>query len=199
MQMRWLSPLLLTLGLAACGGGEVKPAYRGSEINQAGFGRGLSLRDHSGRAVTLNTFRGKVVVLAFGYTHCPDVCPTTLSDMAEALRRMPDNKAARVQMLFVTLDPLRDTPEVLAGYVPYFHPEFLGLMGSEEEVKTAALEFRVAYRKHQTEGASGYLLDHSAGSYVLDKTGKLRLYLPFGHKPDDIAHDLTLLIQENPA
>lgn len=188
--------LILMTGLAACGG-EPPPEYRGSAIPDAGFGRSLALRDHTGRDVTLETFRNKYLILAFGYTHCPDVCPTTLSDLAGAMKLLGEADAARVQVLFVTLDPERDTQEVLSAYVPYFHPGFLGLVGAPEQVASTAREFRVAYRKHEVEGASDYLLDHSAGAYVLDEKGKIRLYLPYGQKPEDITHDLKLLMHRD--
>jgi protein SCO1/2 len=193
--MNWrIGLLMLALALAACD----QPApstFRGSDISGSGFGQHLALTDHNGRAVSLASFKGKLVVLFFGYTHCPDVCPTTLSDVAEAFKLMPKGAAEKVQVLFVTVDPVRDTPETLKAYVPYFHPSFLGLHGTPAEVAQAAKEFRVAYRRHVEPGASGYLVDHSAGSYVLDSRGRLRLYLPFGHAPKDIAGDLTVLLK----
>jgi len=189
MRLFWL--FLLALGLAGCGA--PAPEFKGSDITGADFGKHLALTDHNGRPVTLETFRGKLVVLFFGYTHCPDVCPTTLSDMAQALKLVPPAVAGKVQVLFVSVDPERDTPETLKAYVPYFHPAFLGLYGTPKEVAKAATEFKVAFRKHVEPGATGYLVDHSAGSYVLDEKGRLRLYLPFAHPPADIAHDLSTL------
>jgi protein SCO1 len=184
--------LFLSIWILGCGVGPA-PGYKGSDITGADFGKRLALTDHNGRAVTLESFRGKLVVLFFGYTHCPDVCPTTLSDMAQALKLMEPSVAARVQVLFVSVDPERDTPDILKAYVPYFHPSFLGLYGSPEQVAEAAREFKVVYRKHVEPGATGYLVDHSAGSYVLDASGRLRLYLPYAHPPADIAHDLSIL------
>lgn len=189
----FLALVLAGMGLAACdGGGQAQ--YRGSDITGAGFGRSLSLTDHNGRRVSLETFRGKLVVLFFGYTHCPDVCPTTLGDMAQAIKLMGPGAGGKVQVLFVTVDPARDTPEILKAYVPYFDESFLGLHGTQEEVARAAGEFKVMYRKHVEPGATSYLVDHSAGSYVLDEKGRLRLYLPFAHPPRDIAHDLSTLM-----
>lgn len=192
---RYLSIALILLGLLGCGGGETGK-FKGTDITGAEFGRSLELTDHNGRHVNLDAFRGKLVVLFFGYTHCPDVCPTTLSDMAQALALMGPENATKVQVLFVSVDPERDTPDILKAYVPYFHKDFLGLYGTSEEVAKAANEFRVMYRKHVEPGASSYLVDHSAGSYVLDKGGRLRLYLPFGHRPEAIAHDLLILLKE---
>ncbi|MCS6786765.1 MAG: SCO family protein [Thiobacillaceae bacterium] len=196
--MPWRA-LLLALVLALAWGCEraAAPAgYRGTDITGADFGRRLEgLRDHDGRPRRLEDFRGKAVVLFFGYTHCPDVCPTTLSDLAQALKLMPPELAARVQVLFVTVDPERDTPELLKGFVTYFHPSFLGLHGSPEAVAQAAREFKVSYRRHVEPGASDYLIDHTAGSFVIDPAGRLRLYLPYAHPPQDIAHDLTTLLR----
>ncbi len=187
--------VLLAALLAGCGNKEAPVEYKGTDITGADFGRRLELTDHNGRHVTLDTFRGKLVVLFFGYTHCPDVCPTTLSDMSQALKLMGPEAASQVQVLFASVDPERDTPETLKAYVPYFNESFLGLYGTPEEVAKAAAEFKVMYRKHVEPGATGYLVDHSAGSYVLDKSGHLRLYLPFAHPPQDIAHDLNTLLR----
>lgn len=192
--------------LAGCGANTSPPSLTGikgtdithaEDFSHSGMSgeRRLALNDHNGRAVTLNTFKGKLVVLFFGYTHCPDVCPTTLSDMAEALRLMRPEAAAKVQVLFATVDPKRDTPEILQAYVPYFHPDFLGLHGSPEQVAQAANEFKIVYRKQVEAGASDYLMDHSAGSYVLDRQSRLRLYLPFATSPADIANDLQVLLK----
>lgn len=190
-----LRALGLVAGLALAGCGAEPPSrFTGSDISGSEFGRVLDLTDHNGRKVTLDTFKGQLVVLFFGYTHCPDVCPTTLSDMAQAMKLMTPEEAGRIQVLFTSVDPERDTPEILKAYVPYFHERFLGLHGTPEEVAAAAKEFRIMYRKHVEPGASSYLVDHSAGSYVLDGEGRLRLYFPFAHPPQDIAHDLKLLM-----
>lgn len=185
--------VLLFLMLLGCGD-HPRQTFKGTDISGAEFGRGFRLTDHNGRRVGLQDFRGKLVVMFFGYTHCPDVCPTTLSDMSRAMGLMRKEDAARVQVLFVSVDPERDTPEILKSYVPYFHQSFLGLYGTAEEVASAAKEFRVMYRKHTEPGAQSYLVDHSAGSYVFDRAGRLRLYLPFAHPPQDIAQDLTTLL-----
>jgi protein SCO1/2 len=191
----WLAlGLLLLFQLSACSPAP-KLEFKGTDITGADFGRVLSLTDHNGTRRSLQDFRGKLVVLFFGYTHCPDVCPTTLGDVAMALRQLSPEQAARVQVLFVSVDPERDTPEMLKAYVPYFHPDFLGLLGTPEEVAEAAREFRIVYRKHVEEGATGYLVDHTAGSYVLDAQGRLRLFLPFAQPAPDIAHDLKLLLE----
>ncbi len=190
--LRWIAALILVL-LAGCGQ-EPEATFRATDITGADFGRRLALTDHNGRSVTLDTFKGKVVVLFFGYTHCPDVCPTTLLDVANALKLMKPEDAARVQALFVSVDPERDSPDILKEYAPYFHPSFLGLYGTPQEVAEAAKEFRITYRKHPEPGASGYLVDHTAGSYVLDAQGRLRLFQPYAQPSADIAHDLAVLL-----
>lgn len=193
--------VVLALFLTGCGGDVPAPLkVKGTDVTHAAefrtsAPRKLALTDHDGRQVTLDTFKGKVVVLFFGYTHCPDVCPTTLSDMSQAIKSLPPEDAGKIQVLFVTVDPERDTPDILKAYVPYFNPGFLGLYGSKEQVAQAAREFRVVYRKHVEPGATDYLVDHSAGSYVLDTSGRLRVYLPFAMKPADVAHDLAVLLK----
>lgn len=186
--------LLLTL-LAGCGPSK-RADFKGTDITGADFGHHLEMTDHNGVHRTLTDFRGKLVVLFFGYTHCPDVCPTTLSDMNAAFKLMTPNETRQVQVLFVTVDPERDTPTVLKEYVPYFNSNFLGLYGTSEETAAAAKEFHIHYSKHAEPGGMAYLVDHTAGSYVLDREGRLRLYQPYGQPPADIAHDLKLLLQE---
>ncbi len=195
--LRLLALLALTLVLSGCG---AKPgaAFKATDITGTEIGPEFALTDHNGDQRHMADFRGKVVVLFFGYTHCPDVCPTTLSDLASALKSLPPSAAAEVQGLFVTVDPERDTPDLLKQYVPYFHPDFLGLYGSPAEIAKVAQAFRIHYRKHVEPGATDYLVDHTAGSYVFDQKGRARLFLPYGQAPDEIAHDLALLLSESP-
>ena len=175
--------------LAACDGG--KPSFRNTDVTGAEFGRGFALTGHDGKARTLEDFRGKVVVIFFGFTQCPDVCPTTMSEMAEVMQRLGP-AADDVQVLFVTVDPERDTPELLAQYVPAFHPGFLGLYGDADAIAKTAKEYKVFYQKVPTK--TSYTIDHTAGSYVYDRSGKLRLFLKHGVGPDPIVHDLKLLL-----
>jgi protein SCO1/2 len=192
----WLGWLALLMSLLAACTPAKRADFKATDITGANFGRSLSLTDHNGVQRTLADFSGKVVVLFFGYTHCPDVCPTTLSDMAAALKLLTPAQAQQVQVLFVTVDPERDTPKLLREYVPYFYPTFLGLYGTPTETAAVAGEFHVFYQKHTTPGPIGYLVDHTAGSYVLDREGRLRLFQPYGQRPADIAHDLKLLLAE---
>lgn len=191
----WLA-FMLCMCLAACGRGQPGlGSFVGTDVSGAAFGGALELTDHHGQARTLADFRGKLVALFFGYTHCPDVCPTTMDDLAKALKLL-GGRRDEVQVLFVTLDPERDTQQVLAQYVPAFDPGFLGLYGSPEAIAATARNFKVFYQKQFSGSKSGYSVDHSAGVYVFDKKGQLRLYLNYGQKPQDIAHDFGTLLSE---
>ncbi len=186
--------LIVAFVLALAGCGREGPQFQTSDVTGSAFGREFSLVDHNGKARTLADFRGKAVVLFFGYTQCPDVCPTTLSTLAEAMRRLgPD--AARVQVLFVTIDPERDTAELLSHYVTAFDPSFLGLAGDAEATARTAKEFKVIYQKQPGATPGSYTMDHSAGTFMFDPEGRLRLYASHGKDADVFVHDLTLLLQ----
>jgi protein SCO1/2 len=181
------------LGLAACQGEAPAQPFLATDISGSALGGDFTLVDHTGRTITLADFRGKAVAMFFGYTHCPDVCPTTLSDFAEAMRQLgPD--AARVQVIFVTVDPQRDTPELLAQYVPAFDPDFLGTHAPGDELARLAKSFRVVYQKTAVKAPDDYLIDHSAGTYVFDPQGRLHLLMPYGSSPSAIVHDLRTLL-----
>ena len=171
------------------------PTFKGSDVTGSAYGRDFALIDHTGKPRTLADFRGKVVVLFFGYTHCPDVCPTTLAELAEALKRLgPD--AAKVQVLFVTVDPERDTAELLSRYVPAFNPAFLGLYGDAEATARTAKEFRILYQKQRGKTPDSYTMDHSAGTFVFDPQGRLRLYVGYGQGAAVFAHDIGELLRQ---
>jgi len=144
--------------------------------------------------VSLSDFRGEVVVLYFGYTFCPDVCPTTMADIARAMRDL-GRKADDVQVILVSVDPERDTPEVLEQYVTSFDPSFIGITGTEQDVATAATLYGVYFAKHEGSVASGYLIDHTASVMVLNREGRLKLVLPFGTTPDAMASDLAEMLK----
>lgn len=188
--------LLLALLLSACGK-EKAPSptapFIGSDVSDVTLTSDFLLSDHNGQPRKLADFQGKVVALFFGYTHCPDVCPTTLYDLAQAIKQM-GSKAQDVQVLFVTLDGARDTPEVLGKYVPSFHPAFLGLRGDEAATTKVTHDFKVYYVKQESKSRAGYTIDHTAGVYVFDKTGKLRVIMKNGQSAKDMAHDLGLLL-----
>lgn len=188
----WLIAALVTGLLAGCQPDKTA-TFIGTDLTGTQFGKPLSLTDHTGKLRSINDFKGKVVVLFFGYTHCPDVCPTTMSDLKQTMKLLGD-KANDVQVLFVTVDPERDTQEVLAQFVPGFDARFIGLRGTPEEVAANLAEYKVYAAKVSEAGQDGYTMDHSAGLYVFDKTGAPRIYLRYGEKPANIAHDLQLLI-----
>jgi protein SCO1/2 len=190
-----LAFVIVLLGLAGCDGGKpTPPRYTATDITGIDYARDFSLTDHNGRPRTLGDFRGKLVAVFFGYTHCPDVCPTTLSDFALAMNAMAPEEAAKVQVLFVSVDPERDTPELLRRYVPAFHPGFLGLHGDAGRIADTAREFKIFYQK--SPHGDGYLIDHSAGTYVFDRQGRPRLYMAYGQGPEAIVQDLRQLLAE---
>ncbi|MET0681960.1 MAG: SCO family protein [Casimicrobiaceae bacterium] len=185
--------LIIALALALTGCGRGGPQFKTSDVTGSAMGRDFALTDHNGKARTLADFRGKAVVLFFGYTQCPDVCPTTLATLAEALRRLgPD--AANVQVLFVTVDPERDTAELLSHYVTAFDPSFLGLSGDAEATSRTAKEFKILYQKQPGRTPGSYTMDHSAGTFVFDPEGRLRLYAGHGQDADVFAHDIRELL-----
>ncbi|MDO9468618.1 MAG: SCO family protein [Thiobacillus sp.] len=185
--------VLAVLALAACQPAPQAPVFQATDITGASFARDFKLTDHHGQVRELADFRGKVVAVFFGYVHCPDVCPTTLSDFARALEQL-DAGAEQVQVIFVTVDPARDTPDVLKTFVPAFNPGFLGMYAEEAALRELAKEFKVVYQKTSVKGADDYLIDHSAGTYVFDQQGNLRLLMSYGSSPDAIAHDLKVLL-----
>lgn len=188
------SCLLIAVILAGgCGQPDTRPQFKLTDLSGAGFGRELDLLDHNGKPRTLADFRGKVVVIFFGFAHCPDVCPTTLSELAAVARELGKD-AERMQVLFVTVDPERDTPEVLRQYVPSFDPRFLGLYGDADATARAAKEFKIFYQKQPLKDSKTYSVDHSAGSYILDREGRLRLYARYGAAAPLLLHDIRILL-----
>lgn len=189
--MRNIFILLLLALLAGCEKPVMPSPFHASDIGAMFIGADFRLSDHNGKTRTLADFRGKVVAMFFGYTHCPDVCPTTLSDLARAMRLL-GNDADRVQVLFITVDPERDTQEMLAQYTPAFHPSFLGLNGDAQATARAAKAFYVAYDKRPT--ASGYNMDHSVGTFLVDPEGRVRLRAPHAQRAEWFADDIRLLL-----
>ena len=172
--------------------GPAKGPFKGIDVTGGAMGGELRLTGHDGQARSLADFRGKLVVVSFGFTQCPDVCPTTLADLAAAVKLLgPD--ARQVQVLFVTVDPKRDSEELLRQYVPAFHPDFLGLRGNAAATTKVTKDFHVY--AHERPGRDGnYTVDHSAQIFVLDRHGKMRLLFPPGTPPANIAADLRLLL-----
>ena len=192
--MRVVAAVLFILSFALTGC-ESKPVFNALDITGIeGYGNDFRLTDHTGRVRTMADFRGKVVVMFFGYTQCPDVCPTTLSEMRQVMKIL-DTDAQRLQVLFVTLDPARDTPELLANYVPSFNPAFLGLYGDRAATEKVAKDFKIFYRVSAGKTAGSYTVDHSAASLVFDPQGRLRLFINFGLGADKIAPDIKKLLE----
>jgi len=182
--------------LALCAGamtGCAKHEFNNIDITGADYAREIALTDTSGQARTLADYRGKLVVVFFGYTQCPDVCPATLAELARVRHDLGAN-AERMQVVFVTLDPARDKPELLARYVPAFDPSFVALYGSEAQIAATAREFRLFSQKVGASDSTSYTLDHTAGSFVFDRAGHVRLLIRGQAKEAEIVADLKRLI-----
>jgi protein SCO1/2 len=196
MTSRFSLAIAFVAALAAC---DLKPSagtnapFNGVDITGAEYARSFALTDHTGKPRTLADFKGKVVVVFFGYTQCPDVCPTTMAELAEVKRALgPDGE--RVQGVFITVDPERDTPEVLKAYVTGFDPSFVALRGSPEQTLATAKEFKVFYSKASGKGGGGYTVDHTAGAFVIDQGGRVRLFTRYGSGTQALAQDLKRLL-----
>lgn len=167
------------------------PAFKGIDITGADYARGFSLTDFNGQARTLADFKGRVVMLYFGFVQCPDVCPTALTRAAAVMERLGP-KAAELQVIFMTVDPERDTPGLLREYMAAFHPAFLALTGSAEQIAQTAKDFRVFYKKVPT--GSSYTMDHTALSYLFDRQGRIRVALRHEQNADDYTADIRALL-----
>ena len=195
--LRAITRIILFFSLAwvlvAC---DSKPTFKNVDITGSkAFGTNFALIDVDGKLRTLADYQGKAVVMFFGYTHCPDVCPTTLIEMQEVMRLLGP-QAAKVQVIFVTLDPERDTSEVLKQYVPAFNPSFIGLRpANEEALNRLTKEFKIYYKRVPGLSPNTYTIDHTAGSYVFDPKGQLRLYIKHGQGPEVLAQDLKTILQ----
>ncbi len=170
------------------------PRFNNVDITGANYAKDFRLTDFNGKPRSLADFKGKLVVVFFGYTQCPDVCPTTMADMAEVKRRLGAD-GDKLQVIFITLDPDRDTPQVLAQYVPAFDPSFLALYGTRDETAATAKDFKVFYQKVPGRTETSYTIDHTAGSYVFDREGRIRLFLRHAGDVDPIVADLKTLLR----
>ena len=185
-----------TTSLAACDrlmGRSSEPTFRSTDITGATFARHFELPDVDGKMRTLADWKGKVVVVFFGYTQCPDFCPTTLAELGQ-IKQSLGSTGNRVQVVFVTVDPERDTPSVLKAYLANFGPDFVGLRGSLEQTAAVAREFKVFYAKAPGKTPGSYSMDHSAASFVFDTAGQARLYVPYGEDSKAVAADLKQLV-----
>jgi len=189
--MRRLFILLFCLGaLVACDSKTSAPkaSFANTDITGSDFGRDFSLTDHTGQRRTLADYRGKVVALFFGFAQCPDICPTTLSDLAQVKQQLGAD-GDKLQVLFITVDPERDTQEVLAGFVPAFDPSFVALRGSKDEIEKVTKDFKVFAQKVAGKDGGAYTIDHTAATYVYDTQGRIRLFVRHGqtiHLAEDI-------------
>ncbi len=179
--------------LTACSKG--KPEFRGVDISEVEYARDIPLPDHNGQQRSLKDFRGKVVVVFFGYTQCPDVCPTTMQEMAE-VKKMLGPDGDRLQSIFVTVDPERDTPDMLKAYMGNFDPSFLALRGTPEQTAAVAKDFKIYFKKVDGKSPTSYTMDHSAGSYIYDTQGRLRVYYRYGSGAEALAADVRTLLKE---
>jgi protein SCO1/2 len=187
--------LALALLLTGCDQlGKQPVVFKNTDLTGLDYAKDFALTDHAGKARTLADFKGKVVVVFFGFTQCPDVCPTTLAEMATAMKELGP-QADQVQVLFVTVDPERDTQALLAQYVPAFDARFLGLRGDAAATAAVAKEFKVFYAKVPGKEAGSYSMDHTAASYVFDRNGKVRLFVRYGQGAAPLIHDLKQLLK----
>jgi len=188
--------LVVLWGLLLVGcGREGSPSFKGIDITGADYARELTLLDPDGRTRSLSEFQGRVVVVFFGFTQCPDVCPTTLVELA-AVRQQLGARAERLQGIFVTVDPERDTPELLKAYVANFDPSFVALRGTPEQTLAAAKHFKVFYAKVPGKTDTSYTIDHTAGAYVFDTRGRVRLFTRHGTGAQALLHDVEILLAE---
>ncbi|MDY7576292.1 SCO family protein [Actimicrobium sp. CCI2.3] len=207
--MRLIPSLLLLLSLTVLAGCEQKQSsvgdmkfspvdsqFKNTDVTGLQYAKDFALTDHNGKPRTLADFKGKAVLIFFGYTQCPDVCPTTMAEMAAVMKELGP-QADKVQVLFVTLDPERDTAELLSKYVPAFDPRFLGLYGDMAATAAVAKEFKIFYQKVDGKSAGSYTIDHTAGSYVFDPQGRVRLFVKHGQGAAPIAHDIKLLLDQS--
>lgn len=193
MDRRTLLASLAGAALVAAGCSDAKPQFKSVDITGSEFGKDFRMPDQNGQTRTLQDFRGKAVVMFFGFTQCPDVCPTTLTEIVQA-KQLLGPAGDKVQGIFVTVDPERDTPEVLKAYLANFDPTLVGLRGSPEELAAMAKDFKIYYRKVEGKASGTYTMDHSAASYVYDPEGRLRLYTRYGSGAQALADDLALLL-----
>ena len=197
MVLRAFLVVALALLVTACGersNGSTSP-FKSTDISRVEWGQDFRLTDHNGRPRSIADFRGKVTLLFFGFTHCPDVCPTTMADMARVIDKLgPDSQ--RVQGLFVTVDPARDTPQVLAKYVTSFHPSFLGLYGDVAATTALAKEFKFFHEAQAADPQGRYDVMHGSAVYVYDPRGRLRLLMGVERTVDAMAADIARLLRE---
>src|SRR5712691_1251089 len=185
--------MLLVLGCAAIAAACTEK-FELTDITGSTIGGDFRLTDHTGRVRSLSDFRGKVVAIFFGYAHCPDMCPTALAELAQTVKRL-GRQGDEVQVLFITVDPVRDTQKVLAQYAPAFDPRFLGLYGDAATTAKVAAEYKVFFEAQRPNASGNYTVDHTAGVFLIDRRGRPRLYVGGRRTVDGLVHDIKLLLQ----
>jgi len=192
---RYLLSALAVFALVACS--PDKPKFNAIDITGADYAKGFTLTDHNGQSRSLSDFKGKVVVLFFGYTQCPDVCPTSMVELAE-VKRLLGADGDKLQGVFVTVDPARDTAELLKAYMTNFDPTFVAFIPTPEQLAVVAKDYKIYYKKVDGKTSTSYTMDHSAGSYVYDTQGNLRLYSRYGVGTQVLAQDIQTLLKTTP-
>jgi protein SCO1/2 len=191
MHRRLFLTLAAAAALAACV--DSKPQFKAIDLTGADYAKDFQLPDANGQVRNLKDFRGKVAVVFFGFTQCPDVCPTTLTEIVQA-RQLLGPDGDKVQAIFITVDPERDTPEVLKAYMANFDPSFVALRPTPEQLVQVAKDYKMYYKKNEGKTPGSYTMDHSAASYVYDPQGRLRLYTRYGSGAPALADDIKLLL-----
>lgn len=198
MAAQWLAgafAVTLTSGvLTACSPDKLQ--FNSIDLTGADYAQGFSLTDHNGQLRTLKDFSGKIVMVFFGYTQCPDVCPTTLAEMAQ-IKQLLGADGNKLQVIFITVDPERDSPEVLKAYMANFDPTFLALRPSLQQLLEVAKDFKLYYKKVDGQTPGSYTMDHSAGRYIFDVNGRIRLYSRHGSGAQALASDIRLLLENS--
>ena len=189
-----LGGFVLTALLALGGCGQDKPAFHGVDITGADYAQGWALADHNGQERTLKDFAGKAVIVFFGYTQCPDVCPTSMQELAE-VKRLLGKDGDRLQGVFITVDPERDTAQLLKSYMANFDPSFVALRPTPEQLPQVAKDFKIYFKKVEGKTPTSYTLDHSAGSFTFDPQGRVRLYNRYGSGAQALAEDVKILLK----
>ena len=196
--LRLIAASALAMGaagvLTACKPGAAKASFNAIDLTGSKeYAQDFAMPDQNGQQRTMADFKGKVTLLFFGYTQCPDVCPTTLSDLA-AVKKKLGAKGDKLQVIFVSVDPARDTPEILKAYMGNFDPSFIALRGSDEQTAQIAKDFKIYFKKVDGQTPASYTMDHTAGDYIFDPQGRLRLYNRYGTSVDTLAKDIELLL-----
>ena len=191
-RLRRCLSLALLAGCVACA--PEKPHFNAVDLTGADYAQGFQLKDHNGQMRTMADFKGQVVVVCFGYTQCPDFCPTTLTEWVQVKKALGD-QGQRLQAVFITVDPERDTPALLQTYMADFDPTFLALVPSLEELPNLAKSFKLYYKKVAGSTPTSYTMDHQAGTYIYDPEGRLRLYARYGIGPQAMAQDIAALLK----